>query len=1134
MKTIKNTKKRLSTILLPLFAFMLVLSTVLPSMTFAADGGTIGVTLETKVGTSKVITEGKINSSVDDIQIVLKLTGNKWVAGIDSNTELKSILLQGMTTNQKPGMLSLLLNSVIAITGGGTDTLTITVPKQSTYLIEDNQVVTMDISPVLIENWYGSVEQVNFTIYAKPKISVGGSILNSTPTDIQKGGKAIELNLINAKWDETVVRTISGWNSILDALETPGGTVSNIAKELKKENPNNVVYLVNGDRTLRIVLPAFPSGLDAEVVTLKSLKLVDVVSSLNNGITFDEVENEKIGNTLTEVIGQMTFNIKPSTASSLEIITGLSPIPIPIPIQKQIDEAEIKSQPLSTTLYPTIVLKLNGNAKWDSTLTDQKKNALIDALVAESQPEQWKMIKEALKSTNVTRISDKEVGIVLPEVKDYYLTANQKISLTVPHQLLEDNVDLNSVSFEIKATPKALISGTVTANVSQADIIKGGKTIIVTMVNEKWEDDIATNKVKREKLLSGFNWGTTNTTATAIIDAGANVVRTSSEVVTITLPPVAGFKVPGTSEVIKFNPNTGGLPVSTPYLTEFDAFTVTAVKTQTPTISGTILSNTNEFDIVEGGKVITITLKNDIWAKDAATQKVSPGNTVNLLMSKFTLNDAAGILSLNKDESNTAILPSTPTTVVRTSDTVMTITLGADAGFSLKDDAIAELDIPAELLSVSSNPIPVKSAFKISAVKAELPSGKDLALDKEDIKKGGKTITITLKNATLNDKLDIEGTTKVTLINDLFDSNSSEWLKIENALKTDPKSSIKITKDKITIKLPPVPDYNSNTVDTIKLNVPDWVINHAGSKTIAVDGEITTGAVATANLTNNSFSNDQIKAGNGTLSITLTGTTWDPTLTSNNSKKTALLKGFTVTDQTKEWALLSKEISSKAKFELTSSNVLKITLPAVPGYSIIRNQVVDVVIPKSILVDYKTDIAATSKLTITLPTNTASDKSLGELNAVELADAITTKKRVIVPNKKVETIYVNSIELPSSDKVKPSITTIEVTTASDVSKIELTITGQPVETVVKAGNKYTVVYKNLPKNSELKVSVFDSSSKPLQADIYKKIGNGSKTYNEIPKKDYTGSYLVYDILTDKSLLKEILKYYSIDELKVTQ
>lgn len=83
------------------------------------------------------------------------------------------------------------------------------------------------------------------------------------------------------------------------------------------------------------------------------------------------------------------------------------------------------------------------------------------------------------------------------------------------------------------------------------------------------------------------------------------------------------------------------------------------------------------------------------------------------------------------------------------------------------------------------------------------------------------------------------------------------------------------------------------------------------------------------------------------------------------------------------------------------------------------------------------------------------------------------------------------------------ITTIKVTTAADVRTVQVIVAEGTLKEVTHIGDAqspFTFVYTGLGENSELEIRALDGKGKTLQT-IYKKIGKGSKTYNEIPKKN---------------------------------
>ncbi|MED4454494.1 hypothetical protein [Metabacillus fastidiosus] len=1111
----KKSQSRLRKMMLPILAFVLVLYTVLPYIGVFAAGEEIKVDLETRVtkadnSVSKIITEEKIRVTSDTIELILTLGNNEWAK--DINTSLKKqLLIKNMTADVYQAEFEKLLDeSLIVYDPNVPNKLIIKLKNDNSYKISQNQIITINISSALIENWEGQVAPISFKIYEQPRIFVDGSILNAAVDDIKNGGKEIRLNLINAYWNKEKVTKLTELNKILDRFVYSNNTPWEVVEVLKLKDPNTYVSLEDNDRTLKLRLPAISKIINPGTVEFKSFVSTDL--QRDNLYTIDKVDGIEIESDLIESTDE-NYSQKFTIKSAVNLTNT----------PENLTESNIKNNSSAK-----IDLKLTG-VQWKID-TPEKENVLIDALIAKNEVEQWEKVKSKLKATpgSITVLGD-TLTINIPKIDNYYLTADQKISLQVPYQLLEDKFTLQEQEFIIKATPKALISGTVTPTVSQADIVKGGKTIVVTLVNTKWKDNIATNTVMREDLLNRFNWPITfannnldQADLMKIIKAKAHVERTNDQAVTITLPPIDGLKVPNKQNIkVSFTPKESWTTaqLSTFDISTIDAFTVNPLAEEaTAKISGTILPSTNEFDIVKGGKTITITLKSDIWVKDVEKQ---------LNTGIFSVKDGNIVKSLDIEQ------------IKRDSDAAVTITLKESPNFYLTNDATVDLKIPANLLSVSTKDIEMDSAFKINAVKAEL-SGTGISLDEADIQKGGKTIIVTLQNATFKSDLDSK-----QLISAFKNKSNLQWdlvNYINDAIEKDPKN-IKITNNSVTIKLPAVPNYKSTGSDEITLTIPSNLINDANlsKKEIKGDKSIVIGANATAVLTGGPFTNAQIKAGNNNITITLgNGAKWDENIVTNKSKRSALLKGFSTKDQTKEWSLISTEIQSNGNFKLSDdNNKLTITIPSVSDYSIIRNQEIDIIVPKSVLVNYKYDIKLLSKLVITIP-SIAVDKTLGELLKEDLAAYINAANgaeniRVTVPKKKVETISVNTVEFTGSGNTKENITTIEVTAASDVRKVQLTVKGQnsSVTRDVEGNGKFTAVFQNVEKNSELTVSVFSSgSSDPLQKPIYKKISGGSKTYNEQPKKDLTGSYTLYSLLTNKTLLKDILKYYSLDELKV--
>ncbi len=130
----------------------------------------------------------------------------------------------------------------------------------------------------------------------------------------------------------------------------------------------------------------------------------------------------------------------------------------------------------------------------------------------------------------------------MPEVKNYDITQDQIITLTIPAVAIENAINPIEAegSITIKPTIRATIAGDVVDSiVRENDIKAGGKTIVIELEDGgDWKVDI-----DRNDLINGFEVvGTDQQKAIWKAIAGQikaeNIVRNSSKKVTITLPSV--------------------------------------------------------------------------------------------------------------------------------------------------------------------------------------------------------------------------------------------------------------------------------------------------------------------------------------------------------------------------------------------------------------------------------------------------------------------------------------------------------------------------------------------------------------------------------------------------------------------
>lgn len=106
----------------------------------------------------------------------------------------------------------------------------------------------------------------------------------------------------------------------------------------------------------------------------------------------------------------------------------------------------------------------------------------------------------------------------------------------------------------------AALTGTITASVNEADIVTGGKTLIITLTGDTWVTSGATFDGQRANIIAGIDSGQSEATGwDAVVKAGqgvAGVVRTSDTVVTITWDAFATYNITAQETITVTIPST--------------------------------------------------------------------------------------------------------------------------------------------------------------------------------------------------------------------------------------------------------------------------------------------------------------------------------------------------------------------------------------------------------------------------------------------------------------------------------------------------------------------------------------------------------------------------------------------------
>ena len=135
------------------------------------------------------------------------------------------------------------------------------------------------------------------------------------------------------------------------------------------------------------------------------------------------------------------------------------------------------------------------------------------------------------------------------------------------------------------APASAVLTGTITASVTEADIVAGGKTLIITLTGDTWiAAGAGSFDLQRDEIIAGVTSAQSEALGwnlvPKVLQSLAGVVRTSDTVVTITWDAFATYDITAQETITVTVPSTAvvgaGAIVATP------TFTVSLVSTGVP------------------------------------------------------------------------------------------------------------------------------------------------------------------------------------------------------------------------------------------------------------------------------------------------------------------------------------------------------------------------------------------------------------------------------------------------------------------------------------------------------------------------------------------------------------------------
>ena len=254
----------------------------------------------------------------------------------------------------------------------------------------------------------------------------------------------------------------------------------------------------------------------------------------------------------------------------------------------------------------------------------------------------------------------------------------------------------------------AAITGTIGDGATEQEVRDGAGTIIITLTNDTWVAAGGVFDARRQDIINGI-------TADEAEGSGWNaqvrnqlgvssVVRTNATTVTVTLSAadVVNYQV-NDNETVEVTVPNAALTLLTEDVTATPTIAITA-GAESVAVTGTLSDNGTPSEIVAGGETLILTLTATKWVTAGATFNAQRQNIIDGIDSNLA--DERG---WDAERSGLAV-----GNVVRTSDTIVTITLGALTDYTIPATETLTVVVPASAL-VFSLPRTGSPTFQIVA-----------------------------------------------------------------------------------------------------------------------------------------------------------------------------------------------------------------------------------------------------------------------------------------------------------------------------------------------------------------------------------------------------------------------------------
>lgn len=359
-------------------------------------------------------------------------------------------------------------------------------------------------------------------------VTLGGTVFPTvSETDIAAGGKTITISLDSAEWVDNAVtdkKTV-----LLGSLKASGTEASKWTSVMNKVT--------------------FIEKVDSKTISIKLSEAVyDILA--NQQITA-VIPAELIKGAVAPAVSKDVINVAAESGVGIGLTVSGSSV-------TSLSQKDIKAGTAK------IIITLTGGGKFASDVDSSadKKNAVMAGLKATYNTSEWSNV---IAKATMTLNSETKLTIALQAV-NYEPLGSEVISVTIPAKVSSGYIIDGAVNDAVAATKitiysdiSAALTGTlVSSPVTEADIVAGNGTLVITLTNGKWASDITSNATVSKALFDGLTVSptvSTNDTSSwknkvlAILKSTDIKINSDTEI-EIKLPAATGYAISADQNIV--------------------------------------------------------------------------------------------------------------------------------------------------------------------------------------------------------------------------------------------------------------------------------------------------------------------------------------------------------------------------------------------------------------------------------------------------------------------------------------------------------------------------------------------------------------------------------------------------------